>query len=299
MVAAGGLAVTLAVLLTAAGLTIDQAEEIMHPPRQELGIIAPGWEHEDLLLTTPDGLGLSAWYHPSRNGSAVVLAHGHGANRLQMLPEANLLVARGFGVLLFDWRAHGESGGELSTRGDRERLDLQSAVDWLAQRTDVRPGGIGVLGYSRGASVAIEAAARDPRIAAVVAEAATTSIEAGLNEDFGRFGAFSRTLANWWLRARGVDVESMSPLTHIAAIAPRPVFLVHGTLDRSTPFYMSTLLYAAAGRSKQLWLITGAGHGGYLSHVGPEYSGQVIEFFESALLRDLGNAAGERLEKPL
>jgi len=274
----------LAGLLGAAGLTIRDVEAALHPERKLPPDGAPHWPLQDVVLTTSDGERLAAWYLPSKNGAAVVLAHGHGENRAQMLPEAHVLASRGFGLLLFDWRAHGESSGRLSTRGDRERYDLAAAVDWLARRPGVRPGRLGVLGYSRGATVAIEVAACDQRVSAVVAEAASTSMRESLEWDFSRFGPLSRLTMRLWMKARGIDVEAVSPIEHIHRIAPRPVMIVHGSVDDSVPAYMGLLLYSAAEGPKQFWLVTGAGHGGYARVVGPEYAASLASFFEASLL---------------
>jgi uncharacterized protein len=279
-----GLAAGACGVSTAVALTIRDVEAVLHPERRAIADTPSPWPRVQVQLTTEDGVSLGAWYLPSRNGAAVIMAHGHGENRLQLLPETEALAARGFGVLLFDWRAHGESGGELTTRGDRERLDLRAAVDWLSSQRDLGSGRVGVLGFSRGATVAIEVAARDERVAAVVAEAAVTSLQDALELDFSRFGALSVAAARLSMKAHGIDVDSVKPIAHIRAIAPRPVMIVQGTADESVPLHMGKLLYAAAGDPKHLWLIPGAGHGGYRRQVGPEYTEKVVDFFETALL---------------
>src|SRR5437868_1998638 len=60
-------------------------------------------------FTTRDGLRLAGWFVPPRNGATVVLVHGLGQGRQGLLPEAGVLLEAGYGVLLFDLRAHGES----------------------------------------------------------------------------------------------------------------------------------------------------------------------------------------------
>src|SRR5262245_26780526 len=61
----------------------------------------------------PGTFDVAAWWVPPRNGAAVVLAHGSFGTRASMLAEARALGKAGFGVLLFDWPGHGESGGEV------------------------------------------------------------------------------------------------------------------------------------------------------------------------------------------
>ena len=58
---------------------------------------------EDITFHSPTGL-VKGWYVPTRIGTTVVLGHGVGSNRGQLLPEGHTLADAGDGVLLFDWR---------------------------------------------------------------------------------------------------------------------------------------------------------------------------------------------------
>ena len=70
---------------------------------------------------------------------------------------------RGFDVVAYDSRAHGESAGELCTYGFFEKRDLHRVLD------TVSPGPVVLLGTSLGAAVALQEAARDARVTAVIA----------------------------------------------------------------------------------------------------------------------------------
>ncbi len=73
-------------------------------------------------------------HEENENGNAVVIiCHGVGSCKERQVGLAWLLVRRGFNVLLFDFRGHGQSEGNLITYGDRERLDVLAAVRWLRQ----------------------------------------------------------------------------------------------------------------------------------------------------------------------
>jgi hypothetical protein len=101
-------------------------------PRPELGSATPsdrGMEYEDASLTTADGVKLSGWYIPSSNGAAVVLLHGASSTRSNVLAQAAVLARRGYGVLLFDARGHGRSGGRAMEFGWYGDLDASAAVD--------------------------------------------------------------------------------------------------------------------------------------------------------------------------
>ena len=104
---------------------------------------------------------------PRANGAAVVLVHGGGGSRDGLKLHAEMLVAHGYGVLLYDERGRGASGGRSNAFGWDWSQDVETAVTYL-ERQGVHH--VGVLGLSTGAEVALTAAAEDHRIAAVVAD---------------------------------------------------------------------------------------------------------------------------------
>jgi pimeloyl-ACP methyl ester carboxylesterase len=132
-----------------------------------------GLAYKSVTLVTSDDVRLAAWYLPSANRAAVVVLHGAGSTRSEVLGQAGALARAGYGVVLVDARGHGDSGGtamDLGWYGDR---DVAAGVDFLAARDEVDPTRIGVVGFSMGGEEAIGAAGADPRIRAVVAEGAT------------------------------------------------------------------------------------------------------------------------------
>lgn len=67
--------------------------------------------YRDVTFTSTDGLTLSGWYRPSRNGAAVVVLPGAGGIRNGTLRHARLLTSHGYGVLVYDARGTGRSEG--------------------------------------------------------------------------------------------------------------------------------------------------------------------------------------------
>ncbi len=71
--------------------TIGVAVAATHVPRTDLGDATPtdvGLEYTDVHFRASDGVRLSGWYVPSRNGDAVVLLHGAGSTRTATLEHA-------------------------------------------------------------------------------------------------------------------------------------------------------------------------------------------------------------------
>lgn len=126
----------LAILITLTGFIA--VNDVLHPPR----IIPPGntlrkykIEYQSINLITDDGVRLSAWYTPPKNGAVILLAHGYGDNRPEWIHA--LLAKKKYGVLAWDARAHGESDGYISTIGYLEVLDVKAALDYALAQTDV------------------------------------------------------------------------------------------------------------------------------------------------------------------
>jgi dipeptidyl aminopeptidase/acylaminoacyl peptidase len=154
-----------------------------HPPRVVVTAEESARAHaalpglEDVTLHTEDGLDLRGWFSPGNRGAAVIFVSGNGSNRAQLESEALILGRHGYGVLTFDSRGAGTSDGNLSTWGDRERLDARAAVDYVLTRREIDPRRIALLGHSVGASTVVMEASSDPRVGAVIVYACWTSME--------------------------------------------------------------------------------------------------------------------------
>jgi dipeptidyl aminopeptidase/acylaminoacyl peptidase len=233
----------------------------------------------DVDLVTAKGVALRGWRFASRNGAAVLLVHGAGADRTQLLPEARMLSGAGYGVLVFDLPGNGESGGR-KRRGDEQDF-LRVAIDSLASSSDVRAQRIGALGFSTGAAVLAGVAAVDRRIRAVVLAGCYTDTDEHIRYDYRRWGPLSGTAALW--AARWAGLVPLHPLRSVRALAPRALLLVAGDADPVVPWDSSERLFAAASEPKELWIVHGAGHGGYAKVATREYARRLVAFFDRAL----------------
>jgi dienelactone hydrolase len=285
---AAGLAVL--VLGAVAWRTVPAARRDLHPPRRRLSEAdraegrraLPGLEPVE--FRTVDGLALRGWFAPGRDGSAVVLVHGLGGNRTQLLPEARLLLRRGHSVLVFDSRASGESEGELSTWGDRERSDVAAALQWVRARPGVDPARVGLYGFSVGASTVALVAAADPAVRAVALGPVWPSLEAELRHRFPIAHARSASLAALVFRCAGVHLDVVRPEDAIRRIPPRPLLFLSGTRDEDTPSDVMDALEAEVPGSVR-WREEGAGHGGFFETDPAGLDAILGGFFDRALVR--------------
>ena len=281
--------------LIATGLSFLLVWSNTHPPRYPLHASPAnyGLPFETLTFQAEDGIPLRGWFVPARRGKggrgpAVILCHGLGASKSDFVELAAYLSQRGFHVLLFDFRAHGDSGGRRCSLGYLEQKDLYAALHLLQGKTMVDANRIGVYGFSLGGSVAIMAAAERPEIRALVADSAFSSMTEEAKHVLGRIYHLPRFpflhLGSLIFRLLfGVGLEAISPMSRIGELVGRPILLIAGVGDETIPDSHAGFLYEAAGQPKELWLIQGAEHGGTLAAAGPEYERRVEKFFSWAL----------------
>lgn len=239
---------------------------------------------EEISFRASDGPLLRGFYVPSQNGAAVVLVHGLTQNRMDLVPTAAMLARHGYGALVFDLRAHGESEGDTSTFGDREQNDFEAAVDFVAARGDIRGGRIAALGFSIGATTVAVASSRDARVRAVILDAVYTSFEDEWQEKMGIHGELTMIPARLAAQRAGVDPSHLRPIDAVAQIAPRPVLFLAGTHDVDTPVAIVQKVYDAASEPKRLVVLDGVVHDSFPNASVDVYEREVIGFLEKSLL---------------
>ena len=276
------------------GKPILESYRLAHPRRLKGDLTASeiGRPVERVIFYARDGVELVGWFVPgSGDGAAIAVSHGSHANGPGTYPSVAFLNEAGYHVFVFDHRAHGQSGGEVTTLGPLEVEDLRGAVAYLRSRLDTDPERIGAMGCSMGSAVVIGAAARDPTIKAVVAE----SVYADMGELWDRFGyvGVKGTSIGWswgavmrwatWLWT-GYPVASFKPEALISDISPRPVLIIHGEHDNAaTTVADAHRLYEAARDPKELWIVADAGHCSAHALFPEAYETRVLEFFDQAL----------------
>jgi uncharacterized protein len=150
---------------------------VTHAPRWAIQESSLGIPHQEVAIETSDGRELSAWYVPARNRTAVLLSHGSGGSRERVAAHVRMLARHGYGVLALDNPGNGESEGHSNGLGYNAQPAVDAALRWLSRRRDVDPQRIAGFGSSLGAEVLLEAAAREPRLRAVVADGPTRPMD--------------------------------------------------------------------------------------------------------------------------
>ncbi len=268
----------------------------IHEPAQQRAAALSHHRPQPVSFHSNDGVRLSGSFYPGSRGEALILCHGFRACSLDLIGAAADFNARGYNVLLFDFRGHGQSEGKQSSIGYKERRDLCAAVEYLKGRPEVDPTRIGVMGISMGAATAILTAAECKDIKAVVADssfaaltdvvhaAVRNMVKLGLPTPFvaGPLVMFSELFS-------GFKTTWVRPVDAISAIAPRPVLLIHSTGDALIHHTHCDRLYEAANAPKQRWVVDHAGHARTGEMYYDEYMTRVDDFFRQHLAAPVVN----------
>lgn len=234
-----------------------------------------GLAYEQVTFTTSDGLTLRGWWVPAQTSSpmrltpsdrTVIVCHGLGVSAEGALPLAEQLAPYGFNVLMFDFRAHGFSDGQLTTFGAMEKRDVLAAVGWVRgthPQASVHLYGAGVgLGAAALIGAATDPAPRGQAIEAVALYAPYASLSELADATLGKQVPEA---VKWMIRrgafpvaslTAGTDLVHYSPASQVVNVWPRPVLVIHGLRDGVIPFAQGEQVYDAAARPRhRLWLL--------------------------------------------
>jgi pimeloyl-ACP methyl ester carboxylesterase len=217
-------------------------------------------------LVTDDGVPIDAVHLPGQKGLAIIVAHGF--TQSWQHPHVWRVASRfnrAAGVITFDFRGHGRSGG-LSTLGDLEIKDLDAALAYARELGYAR---VAAVGFSMGASIVLRHAGLIGGLDAVVSVSGPgrwyyrgtkrmRRVHWAIEHRLGRL------VTRRWLKTRispeGWKLVPVPPAEAAALISPLPLLIVHGDQDPYFPPEHARQLYMAAREPKELWLLPGMGH---------------------------------------
>ena len=141
------------------------------------------------------------WFFPGLLGApTIVLCHGYGSSRGELLTLVSALQDHQYNVFVFDFVAHGANSG-ITSFGYREADEVRAAIDELAKRNDVDPEHFGLWGYNLGAYAALREAENDKRVRALILDSVYDS-----PEQMVKIGVEKEGLAGMPLMARSAEV---------------------------------------------------------------------------------------------
>jgi uncharacterized protein len=244
------------------------ADSLLHPLRRQIIQSPPdGCKNVSFLVDKAQNLNLKGWECAARtntqnlsnqNIGTIIYLHGVADNRSVASGIIPRFTAKGFKVIAYDSRAHGESDGKNCTYGFYEKADLRSILNIL-ENSIKEP--IILMGNSMGAAIALQAGENNPRILGIVAAESFSDLRtivrnrtpAILTDDF-----LNRGFAIAEERGQFVadEVSPIKAAKHITA----SVLLIHGADDYETKPEHSQHIFTALNSPKEIIFVKGKGH---------------------------------------
>jgi pimeloyl-ACP methyl ester carboxylesterase len=227
---------------------------------------------EDVWVRTSDGENLNGWFFTSGIQPAqasIIFFHGNGGNISNLGWVGERLAARGFDVLLIDYRGYGRSSGysssEVGIYGDAD-----AAYDYLIKTRGASPERLVLYGQSIGTTAVADLASRRPCGAVI--------LESGLSSARDMTAKLLPKALQW------VHLFTLNRFdsAYKLALVRCPVLVTHGDPDSIIPTAQGRALFAAASEPKQLLIYPGSGHNVFGSQ-GEKYLDVLADFIRGSV----------------
>jgi fermentation-respiration switch protein FrsA (DUF1100 family) len=194
-----------------------------------------------VTIPSPDGSSVTGWYEPPAEGMPVILYfRGNAGSFSREHIRYETFAEEGYGFLAFDYRGFPGSPGELNQ--DNVLADSLAAFDWLAAKGDP----IVLWGRSLGSGPAAYVASRR--------EAGALMLETPF------LSAVAVAADRYFFLPVGLLMHDQYPVERWMADVDEPVFVAHGTADRTIGYTHGERVYALARHPAGIWIEEGAGH---------------------------------------
>lgn len=250
-------------------------------------------EGESITVTTEDNVIINAYVieNPQAKANVIILHGMHGMDATSLFPYAKFIYDAGYTPICVDFRAHGNSGGEIIGLGYLETQDILAVIDYIKQNTALKTKPIVLYGLSMGGSAAINTASLSTDIDGVIVVSPYMSYQAQVYDYMLKDGAsevFIKSFMpaiNTVLRFKlGINPNNNTPEKSISQF-DTPILLIHGEKDSQTAVYHSEKLYElSSSQDKELIVVTDADHlivEDVLSENGQNYTNIIIDWLES------------------
>lgn len=242
-------------------------------------------ERRDFSIESKFGYSIKgSVFEPYATNRYMIICHGVTVNRLNSVKYMNLFLQKGWNVLIYDHRRHGESGGKTTSYGHYEKFDLQTVVHWL--KKDIGDSIVlGIHGESMGAvTTLLYAGMVEDGADFYIADCPFSELEAQLlyrlKVEFNIPSVLVMPIAKPFVRLRDrYSIKGVSPLQAIPNIKS-PVLFIHSKDDDYIPADMSKLLYEKKKGVKKLFIAEKGSHAMSYAENREEYSKVIDEFLE-------------------
>jgi fermentation-respiration switch protein FrsA (DUF1100 family) len=284
------IAVPVILLATYFGISAYTIDRLSRPERHALTSTPAeyGMTYEDVSFKSAvDDIPLSGWYIDSHGDKVIVMMHGRNGVRDggEAMEIASRLYNRGYDLFMFDFRAHGASGGDRYAMGAWETRDVTGALNYLKERRGISE--VGAYATSMGAATMLLAAAEHPEIKVMLADSPFADLpvllDVQLPQKSGLPGFFNPGI--YWMGNLffGLDMSNVKPVEVMGKLEDRPIFLVHNEGDETIPVDNAYQLENAASgnRTFSLWVTPGEEHCKSFRDFKEEYATKMLQFFDT------------------
>ena len=196
------------------------------------------------------------WFFPGLRGAPTILVcHGYLSQRVDVLTLVSALQDHQFNVFVFDFLGHGSTPG-ITTLGYHETAELEAAVQALSTRNDVDSKRFGLWGVNLGGFVALEVAASDPRVTALIVDNAWDDPRDMVQIEVKRSGLavipYVNRFSDWGFRLMNYRFRSQQPISlHLAKTQGIPKLFIQSD-DRPQLADETWKIFSRAPEPKQL-----------------------------------------------
>ena len=247
-------------------------------------------KYDNFDVNVAKNIWLDGWFIYAETGKpkgTILLMHGISSSKESQLNFADSLTHYGYNCILFDSRAHGESGGLNCTFGYYEKYDVIKIITEAMKRYPDSPP-YGIYGCSLGAAIAIQTMAIDKRIKCSVVESP--------------FSTLRETVYHYWYHMSGLiydyipeeALKNSEKIAHfrVDSVKPeksaffvyKPVMVVFAEKDRNIPYNQTYRVYKnLKSPIKEFYGVKGADHYSIIRFGGTKYFMEVKNFFDRNL----------------
>jgi uncharacterized protein len=262
---------------------------ILKPVRQTLPVITEKSDlnFDTLSIKTQENITLRGYFvKPQSNNfqSIMMMVHGIGGCKESFMPIAENFAKNGIATIIYDQRAHGESGGDYCTFGYYEKKDISIIIDSIKAKYAYKT--LGIWGNSLGGAVALQAMSEDKRINFGIVESSFATLEQVVYD----YMPHRLKIQNKWLANRALakaaaignfEAAKVSPLA-AAKYIEQPIFVAHGDKDELINVAYGRQIFAnLSAQNKTLTIVEGAGHHNVGNVGGEAYQKKLWDFILS------------------
>ena len=246
-------------------------------------------KNEKIIITASDGVRLVGYfYERKKNAPIVIFFHGlWSTGFVNGKPIYRITEKHNWNLLLATLRAHGESGGNVSTLGVLEKYDCRDWVNWVVSEYGEQTP-IFLMGISMGGAVALMSSdlGLPESVCGIIDDAGFTSplemIKANSKEKIHHkilsdlFTQFVNVGTKIW---GGFDLKEANACVAVSKTSV-PVLIIHGDKDKKAPVSMAYKIYNSCKSERELYIVSGAEHTGCYRTDPEKYKMIVSEFIE-------------------